>query len=161
MAAQGSAPRDDTEEWIIEMLRMRRASPHGKWIETTRRKPVRAEKGGQLPSGHRLPRCAKIRKCVSTLFRSQAGLRTRQFRALFLCRPGPLAFPSADKRTVASGATRTDLPLRGQCRDCRGLMAPRAPASRFTRRTWNGAPDTCELDYSHTDGSAAGLADLL
>ena len=26
------------------MLRMRRASPHGKWIETTRRKPVRAEK---------------------------------------------------------------------------------------------------------------------
>ena len=33
MAAQGSVPREDTEEWIIEMLRMRRASPHGRWIE--------------------------------------------------------------------------------------------------------------------------------
>jgi hypothetical protein len=33
MAAQGSAPREDTENWIIRMLRMRRASPHGKWIE--------------------------------------------------------------------------------------------------------------------------------
>src|ERR1700694_1832812 len=35
--------------------------------------------------------------------------------------PGPLAFPFADKRTVAFGADRTDLPLRGQCRDGRGL----------------------------------------
>ena len=44
--------------------------------------PFGRKKGHQLPSGHRLPRCAKIRKCVSTLFRSQAGLRTRQFRGL-------------------------------------------------------------------------------
>src|ERR1700674_681485 len=100
------------------MLRMRRASPHGKWIETTRRKPVRAEKKAasfrpdiasrDAPRfGNALRRFA-VRRPVSGLVSSGALV---QFRPRAACLPIRLT-----QRTVAFGATRTDLPLRGQCR---------------------------------------------
>jgi hypothetical protein len=64
------------------MLRMRRASPHGKWIETTRRKPVRAEKGRPASVRTSPPAMRQDSEMRFDAFRSQAGLRTRQFRGL-------------------------------------------------------------------------------
>ena len=64
--------------------------------------PFGRKKGHQLPSGHRLPRCAKIRKCASTPFRSQAGLRTRQFRGLGSV-PTPGRLPSHPLTQANSG----------------------------------------------------------
>ena len=79
------------------MLRMRRASPHGKWIETTRRKPVRAEK---RPS-------ASVRTSPPAM-RQDSEMRFDAFPFAgrspdssvqgpwFSSDPGPLAFPSAN-----------------------------------------------------------------
>ena len=101
------------------MLRMRRASPHGKWIETTRRKPVRAEKR----------RPASVRTSPPAM-RQDSEMRFDAFPFAgrspdssvkgpwFSSDPGFACLPiRLTKRTVAFGATRTDLPLRGQCRD--------------------------------------------
>src|ERR1700694_3039686 len=82
MAAQGGTPRKDTEEWIIEMLRMRRASPHGKWIETTRRELVRAERRRTDSVRTSPPAMRQDSEMRATHFHSQAGLRTRQSRAI-------------------------------------------------------------------------------
>src|SRR5450755_3511416 len=135
------------------MLRMRRASPHGRWIETRRRRSF----GRKRPRSFRpdaASRDAPRFGSASNALRSQAGLRTRRFL------PGAPAFPFADTRTVASGAARTDLPLRGQCRDGWGLT-PGAPASRFTRRAWNARRTPATVDYSHGGVASRPMADLL
>ena len=162
MAAQGSAPREDTEEWVIEMLRMRRASPHGRWIENNAERNAfgRKEADSFRPdtASRDAPRFGNALDAFPFAGRSPDSSVK-----------GPCSDPTLGRlpshplrqRTVAFGATRTDLPLRGQCRDGWGIDPPahRLPVSPGA--PGNGAPDTCELDYIHTGGSAAGLADLL
>ena len=84
------------------MLRMRRASPHGKWIENNAERNAFGRKEADSFRPDTASRDAPRFENAATHFRSQAGLRTRQFRALGSYPwPGPLAFPFADKRTVA------------------------------------------------------------
>src|ERR1700675_905271 len=105
------------------MLRMRRASPHGKWIETTRRKPVRAEKKaasfrpdiasrdaprfGNALRRFSVRRTEKRRNAFPNLGASREAMSGRKLAAFFSARTGFLRvvsihLPCGDARRMRS-----------------------------------------------------------
>src|ERR1700676_969654 len=144
------------------MLRMRRASPHGKWIENNAEKRSFGRKKADsfrpdtasrdAPRFGNAFRRFSVRRPVSGLASSGAISSV----------PTPGRLPSHSLTREQWRLERPALTYRcGGSAGMAGALTPGAPASRFTRRAWNSAPDTCELDYSHTGGGAARLADLL
>ncbi len=144
------------------MLRMRRASPPGKWIENNAERNAFGRKESDSFRPDTASRDApRFGNAMSRFPDSQAGLRTRQFRGWVSSGPGPLAFPFADKRTVAFGATRTDLPLRGQCRDGWGWTPGRTGFPFHPAREGNARRTPATLIIATLAAGALQRADLL
>ena len=138
------APRWDEKKRVIDMLRVRRASPHGKWIESTRRASFGRKEASSFRPDIASPRCAKIRKCDrrSSVRRPVSGLVSSGPR--LDCRSqGRL--PS---HPPSGGQWRVQRPvLTYRCGGSAGMaggLTPGAPASRFTRQRVERAPDTCD-----------------
>lgn len=137
------------------MLRMRRASPHGKWIENNAERNAFGRKEADRfrpdTASRDAPRFGNAGDAFPFAGRSPDSS---------VLTPGRL--PS---HSLTSEQWRLERPaLTYRCGGSAGMaggLTPGAPASRFTRRAWKRAPDTCDLDYTHTGGGAAPMADLL